>query len=267
MLNEVTDTPSATQEPESEKTKVNSRTALWKNVVFWVSFAALSIIIILASIPRAMLPDGQPMVSYRGRDIYVAIIGANTEREPLGLGSVWPKTQLKPGTDTSKGDIATKTFTNSTDYFYELYDGAHAGTANHDPYVRGFDYSKLVGPGVKAKVGEGKLTAQDNIWAIAANITEEDDEHIPILISRNVDVKAIERAIASGIRTNDFETRIEVGKGIYKTPFGDKGFVCVRKGGGVFNIRSNHATIGNILGCEELPPRDPAKPPIVYLMP
>ena len=251
--------------PEFEKTKASSIN--FKTVVFWLVSCVLAILIIVALSPRGIRhPPGNPVSTY-GKDIYVAIIGANTEREPLGLEPVWPKTQLKPGTDTSKGDIPTKTFTNSTDYFYELYDGVNAGTATHDPYVRGFDYSKLAASGVPAKVGGGKLTAENNMWVIAANITEEDDDQIPILISRNVDVKAIERAIVNGIKTNDFATRIEVGKGIYKTPFGDKGFVCVKKGGGIFNIRSSHATLGTIFGHQELPPRDPSKPPIVYLMP
>ena len=204
-------------------------------------------------------------VQARGRDIYRAIQGANTERGPIGLPALWPKT-CEPSTN-HPGDVSSRIYTTSSDYFYELYDGANVGTERHEPYAVGFDYTKLAGAGVPAKQGGGKLQAQNNMWAIAANLTEHDDDIIPIMITRNVDVKVIEKAIARGIKTNDFSTRIEVGKGIYKTPFGHKGFVCLRKGGDIFNVRSNNATIGFIFDNKELPPRDPSKPPIVYLMP
>jgi hypothetical protein len=211
-------------------------------------------------------PHGSP-VSARARDIYVAITSANTEREPLGLGNIWPKTVQKAGVDTSTVDIGTKIFTNSSDYFYEIYDGPNMGTVNHDPYVKGFDFSKLAGAGVPAKVGDGRLTAKNNMWLIAANITEEDDDIIPLLITRNVDVKEIERYINhSGGRAPD-DTRIELGKGAYKTPFGKKGFVMVRKGGGTFSNQAKYATLRVLFNSQTLPPRDPSKPPIVYLMP
>ena len=209
----------------------------------------------------------QSPVSARGRDIYIAITSANTDREPLGLGNIWPKTVQKAGVDTSSSDISVKCFTNSSDYFYEIYDGPNVGMDRHDPYVKGFDYSKLAGPGVPAKVGGGRLTAKNNMWLIAANITEEDDDMIPVLITRNVDVKEIERYINhSGGRAPD-DTRIELGKGTYKTPFGDKGFVMVRKGGGTFNNQAKYATLRVLFNSQTLPPRDPSKPPIVYLMP
>ena len=76
------------------------------------------------------------------------------------------------------------------------------------------------------------------MWLIAANITDKDDDRIPVLITRNVDVSAIEHAINYGIKTNDFKTKIPLGKGDYKTPFENKAFVCVRKGGGTFNNKS-----------------------------
>ena len=61
----------------------------------------------------------------------------------------------------SDDDIASKTFSSSCDYFYELYDGQNVGTENHSPYVAGFDYSKLAGAGVPAKSGSGQLQANN----------------------------------------------------------------------------------------------------------
>jgi hypothetical protein len=156
-------------------------------------------------------------------------------------------------------------FKTSTEYFAALYDEEHIGTEAWKPWVSGFDYSKLAGAGVPAKEGKGKLLAKNNMWLIAANVTPEDSDLIPILISRNVDVKEIERYINQGGNVED--TKIDIGKGDYKTPFGKKGFVMVRKGGGTFNNYAKYATLRVLFNSQSMPPRDPSKPPIVYLMP
>jgi hypothetical protein len=256
----------------SEKSKVPGRTSkIAKAIFLWCVVCPVIIMIFGAGFYLFVdkfcvirCPTGNA-VSSRGKDIYVAIIGANTEREPLGFGPVWPKTCQ--ASTNYPGDISSMVFTNSSDYFYELYDGANAGREQHDPYVRGFDYSKLAGAGVPAKVGGGKLTAENNMWAIAANITEEDADIIPVLITRNVDVKALEYIINHGGPTSNLDTRITLGAGPYKKPFGDKGFVMVRKGGGTFSNTAKYATLKFLFNSETLPPRDPSKPPIVYLMP
>jgi hypothetical protein len=190
---------------------------------------------------------------------------ANIDWKPLGLTSRWEMTCLSY--TNLMDDMAFKAYQTSSDYFYELYDGANAGTERHDPYVKGFDYSKLSGAGVPSKHGREKLEAKNNMWLIAANIADEDEDSIPFLITRNVDVKEIERVVNQGLKASDFKTRVECGKGEYKTPFGKEGFVGVRKGGNTFNKRAKHVTLGELFDKKELPPRDPSKPPIVYLMP
>ncbi len=252
------------------KTRKKTLTSMQK-VKLWSCVCTLGVmavagIVIYGDHIFMLHPPPQSPVSARGRDIYIAITSANTDREPLGLGNIWPKTKLKSGVDASSNDIGVKCFTNSSDYFYEIYDGPNVGMDRHDPYVKGFDYSKLAGAGVPAKVGGGKLTAENNMWAIAANITEEDADIIPVLITRNVDVKLLEYFINHGGSTS-LDIRIALGAGEHKTPFGDKGFVCVRKGGGTFSNQAKYATLRVLFNSQTLPPRDPSKPPIVYLMP
>jgi hypothetical protein len=82
-----------------------------------------------------------------------------------------------------------------------------------------------------------------------------------------VDVKEIERLVNCGGVTSNLNAKIAVGKGAYKTPFGEKGFVMVRKGGGTFNNTARYATLRVLFNSQTLPPRDPSKPPIVYLLP
>jgi hypothetical protein len=210
-----------------------------------------------------MLKAQMAAVAARGRDIYVAITSANTDRETELLPPIWPKTCLASTNLT--GDISGKVFKTSTEYFATLYDEEHVGTEAWKPWVQNFDYSKLAGAGVPSKAGKGKLLAQNNMWLIAANVTPEDSDIIPILITRNVDTKEIERYVNQG-GTLSNDTKL-VWSGDYKTPFGNKGFVMVRKGGGTFSNQAKYATLRVLFNSQTLPSRDPSKPPIVYLMP
>jgi len=231
-------------------------------VLFWIS---LFLLVLGFLFEYAMIKTNLNSIGSRSKDVFVAIEAASLERISLGLPSLWPNTYLMH--TNHPGDISSTLFTNSSDYFYELYDGSNVGTAQHHPYAKFFDYSKLIGEGIRAKEGKGKLLAENNIWIIAANLSVQDNERIPVLLTRNVDVKEIERVVNQGLKQSDFETKIAVGKGRYKTPFGSKAFVCVRKGGGIFCDQSGKKTLGELFGNKELPPRDPSKPPIVYLMP
>ena len=235
-------------------------------VLFWVS---LCLVLFFAFWPMASNPHPTPptvTVMSRGKDIYVAIVSANVDREPLGLPSLWPKTCV-PNTNYP-GDVSSRIYTTSSDYFYELYDGVNLGNDLHDPYVKGFDYCKLAGAGVPAKKGGGKLSSANNLWIIAANITDQDDDRIPFLITRNVDVKEIERVVNQGLKESDFNKEITFSK-VYRSPFNSKEFVAVRKDGSskISGHRFKIQNLGELFGNKELPPRDPSKPPIVYLMP
>lgn len=253
--------------PVAEKTRSLPR-GFWMmgKVLFW---GGLCLVLFFALWP-AIVPEFPPhsntiAVAARGRDIYVSITSANKEREPLGLPPLWPKTCF--ASTNHPGDVSSKIFTTSSDCFYELYDGANVGTDRHDPYVRWFDYSKLAGAGIPAKSGAGKLTHSNNMWIIAANITDQDDDRIPFLITRNVDVKEIEHVVNQGLKASEFKTRITFSE-IYKKPFRNEGFVAVRKDGRTIRVtKSRKATLGALFENQELPPRDPSKPPIVYLMP
>jgi hypothetical protein len=232
-------------------------------ILFWFVLCGLVSAFLFPANPPGprQLKANMAAVSARGRDIYHAIVA----REGLELPSIWPKAYLVGVNQTN--DISGKTFKTSTEYFETLLFEKSEVTSNGVMRVTAVDYSKLAGAGVPRCPHGQKLTATNNMWLIAANITDEDDDLIPVLITRNVDVRAIERAINYGIKTNDFKTKIAIGEGEYKTPFGNKGFVCVRKGGGTFSNQSRYATLGYLFVNKELPPRDPSKPPIVYLMP
>ncbi|MEI7945687.1 MAG: hypothetical protein WCJ02_03280 [bacterium] len=236
---------------------------LWKILGgMFVCFVMLSLL--FPWITNRVITANFRAVGSKGRDIVVAIKGANKSRATQGLPPLWPKTYLSY--TNRLDDISGKIFQTSSDYFYELYDGRNVGSDQHHPYIKGFDYGKLAGGGVPAKSGQGNLVAANNMWIIAANITDEDDDRIPLLITRNVDAKEIEKVFNQGLKVNEFEKRLAFSE-TYLSPFGNKQIVFVCKSGKFRIVNPNRRTLGALFYGKELPPRDPSKPPIVYLMP
>ncbi|MCL2104127.1 MAG: ankyrin repeat domain-containing protein [Kiritimatiellaeota bacterium] len=177
-------------------------------------------------------------MSMHAKDIYNAIVVANTERAPLGLGPVWPKSG-KPMEDAK--DIGDMTFANSSDYFSVLYDWKTFGTSDWAPYVHvnKFDYSKCAGAGVPPKTGGGHLTAKNNAWTIAANITDDTPDIIPVIVSRNVDPSSLIP------REGDLSEQF-LRPSKHKTPFGNKAFVMIRKGGAIYHATWRDASLDRL---------------------
>ena len=201
------------------------------------------IVVLLGLLTAALFPvitafqssSNMAAVAARGRDIYIAITSANTDREPLGLPPVWP--QSNPPTNNAV-DISKMNFTNSTDYFWALYDGEHLGTTNHNPYVRGFDFSKLSGAGVPVHQGQGRLKPKNNLWTIAKNVRDEMDDIIPILMTRNLAAESLASDVTDAAL---FNRRVYFNQQ-WATPYGEKGAVMIRKGGGTFSQKPRYLT-------------------------
>jgi len=235
------------------------------NLTSLVVIVALLVLLALALYPAvasAYIKANMAAVAARGRDIYVAITSANTDREPLGLSTLWP--QSTPPT-TNAVDISKMNFTNSTDYFWALYDGDHLGSTNHNPYVKGFDFSKLAGAGVAAHAGAGRLKPENNMWTIAKNVQDDMEDIIPVLVTRNVAAESL---------SSDVPDAALLSKRLYfdqqwDTPFGEMGFVIVRKGGGTFNHKAKYLTsrvVYNSIAFIMTPP-DSKPPRLSYLTP
>ena len=166
----------------------------------------------------------------RAKDIYVAIVMAGCCSEPLGQRSVWPRqdTQLKKMGEQADAHIADMTFNSSSDYFTVLLDGENMDNPQiWNPYVIGLDWSSFAGSGIPPKKGAGRLTAENNIWTIAANIEDDMPDDIPIIVSRNVDPASLIPG------EGDISQQHVRPSGTFTTPFGNTGFVFVQKGGKV----------------------------------
>jgi len=225
----------------------------------------LLVLVLIPAVQNAVCNSNMSAVGSRGKDIFVAITGANMEREPLGLPSVWPS-ENPPITNFNPRDVECFTFSNSTDYFTYLNDGKDMGTVRRVPFVSGFDYFKLAGAGVSACT-QGTLTAKNNMWTIAMNVTDDMADIVPILITRNVDASSL----AAKVSENDWDKTLRFDLE-WETPFGNKGFLLIRKGGSIFGARAKYATYGVVYGKQTFDATvdqagKPLAKPLTYLTP
>ena len=202
-----------------------SKTAkLWIVINMIVGFAvgiipAIGILIatLFPAVSSAMQSANSSAAALHGRTLFVGITQACIEREAAGLPSVWPRTAGSDDLSDDKDDIAGISFRNSTDYFRALFDVASMGKDGWDPYVN-VDISTL------------KLSKNGGFcdWIVAANVKDEFDDVIPVLISANVDPSVLKTSF-NGHDDTPIPFGSEVGR--KNLPWCDKFVIVIRKGG------------------------------------
>jgi len=191
------------------------------------------------AISSAMLSANTSAMAMRGRNLFVAITQCNTEREGSGLQSVWPQQETDGLDDDDKALIGAAS---STDFFNELFDMDNYGTKDWSPYAN-VDLGVLQGGGV-SKTSSGKFQGEaDLVWVVLQNIQSEIDDVIPVLVTRNVDFNTLSGSLTSFKGTET--TKIECGT-TYSTPFSNKAWVLVRKGGASQVIKSKYSKLNVI---------------------
>ena len=190
------------------------------------------------AISSAMFNANTAAMAMRGRNLFVAITQANTDREAAGLTKVWPSDETEGLDDDDKQLIGA---TSSTDFFKYLFDFENKGdAASWKPYVE-VDIGVLSGGGVPGAAGTS--LKQDNVaWLVAKNVADEMADVVPVLASRNVEYSALNTALKSKVEGNETtEVGCGNGKGEKDTPFGNKGWVLVRKGGASQVIKAKYS--------------------------
>jgi len=214
------------------------------------------------AIGNAMLRANMTSVATRGKDIYVAIVGANTEREPLGLGPVWPRATLG---ESDANDPITGNMSTSSQYFEILMDIPNmSNPSSWAPYVNGLDPSKLAGSGVKVSPSTASsLDRQYNMWTIAGDILDETEDIVPLLATRNFDDSNFIRTGSqqpNATRINEWYKQ----DATYRQPFFNKGFVMVRKGGATISLTARYTSQAIIYGGQSV---NLGSPGLTYLIP
>ena len=191
------------------------------------------------AISSAMLSANTSAMAMRGRNLFVGITQCNTEREGAGLQAVWPQSDTEGLDDDEKKLIGAGS---STEFFNEIFDMDNYGTADWQPYVN-IDISVLQGGGV-SKSASGKFQGEKDIaWVICQNVQSEIEDVIPVLVTRNVDFNTLGGNLKSFQGTET--TAIDIGKQ-YSTPFGNKAWVLVRKGGASQVIKAKYSKLNVI---------------------
>ena len=188
------------------------------------------------AISSAMLSANTSAMAMRGRNLFVGITSANTEREASGLADVWPKDS--DGTTDNSDDIANKAASTTTQFFKDLFDIDNYGKAEWDPYVN-VDLGVLSGSGVPGMTGS-TLESKNIAWVVVKNLTSEVPDVIPALVSRNVDFNSLNGYLAKFDGTAT--TKVALG-GTYDQPFGNKAWVLVRKGGASQVIKAKYSRL------------------------
>lgn len=197
------------------------------------------------AISAAMLSANTSAMSMRGRNLFVGITQANTEREGQGLPSVWPKDSTQKSDDTD--DIAGMSFSDSAKYFEELFNIAKYGDEDWSPYVSGVDLGVLSGSGVPSFTGGTTLNGNNVGWMVMQGVTDEMEDIVPVLVTRNVDRSALDGQISSGSHdSSSIKTDIKIGKangGESDSPFGNKAWIAIRKGGAATVIKAKYSKV------------------------
>ncbi len=188
------------------------------------------------------------VMAMKGRNLFVGIVQANTEREAAGLASAWPRTTAVDGAD--KDDIAGKAYQKSTDYFRDLFNMANYGKSEWDPYVA---------------CGIDVVGKDFDEWCVVANVTDEMPDCIPVLISANFNPELLPSKW-DGISDSTTPLPIGPAHGAAKSLFDDKMIIVVRKGGACQVIKEKYLTYKNLFGGQAFDLTN-AETPVVYLTP
>ena len=199
--------------------------------------------VLIPKIGGAMNDAKQMEVTTKGRSLFQQISQAGIksyEHDPYAL---FPRSSKNISDDPE--DITGQTFGNSTEYFKKLLDIENYGSKKWRPRVKDIEPAALSGSGVPAPAN-GTLEAKNVMWCIAQGVTDAIPEIVPVLVTRNANVKDL---FTTGEFNGKDRKEVGLGKdggGESETPFGDKSFVLVRRSGAVEAIESSDAILTRI---------------------
>lgn len=166
-------------------------------------------------------------LSIEGKNLFIGIVSANTDREAAGLPDVWPHTSEEDGLTDEADDISGKKYSSATEYFKTLFD-----VEGRNPYVDVGNVGK-----------DSALVNGRSKWCVAQGITCDMPDSVPVLISANFDCSILPSAW-SGTAANA-NTTIPIST---LDNIGDSAIVVIYKGGTSKIIDKEDVSLSNILG-------------------
>ncbi|MBO7687454.1 MAG: hypothetical protein J6V72_13770 [Kiritimatiellae bacterium] len=201
-----------------------------------IGLSALALTVALCGclpvVSSAMRNAQANQMAMNGRKLIQGIIQANINR--MGEAPpVWPRTYVEEGGNIE--DVASRAYTSSAEYFNVLFDMEHYGTAEWNPLVDGDLLSTL---GKNAVVGN-RINPAGLDWCIAANVGDETQDFLPVLISANVNPALLPCNKFNG--KDDDRLPIGPPSGATRSMLGDKMIVLVRKSGAAETYKEKYA--------------------------
>ena len=225
-----------------------------------LDFILISMAAVVPNIVNASAKANASVVAMQGAKIVMGIITENIGRDAGCRGSLWPRTKTEE--DSDPDDIAGRAFDSAAAYFEALFDiEAYArGKDNWRPYVD-VPFESLG----KTAVKNGRISAEGLDWCIAANVTEDMPDFIPVLITANFNPSQL---LDKWDGTTDAGKVLDVGirSGAAKSMFGDRQVVIVRKDGAVERIDAGKLTYSKLYRRQAFDLSD-AETPLMYLTP
>ncbi|GEM_PF-2133020 len=173
-----------------------------------IAIIALLVAIVFPAINNALLRGRVTATSVNGRNIYQAIIGAQTSDIYLTAASVFPD-----------GDYSA-----THDYFIHLVTSR----------VMNVGYSFFAAPGVPSESDEASFGEDNNAWQIVDE-SESLMETAPFLMTKNITGASPTTLSGIGISEADIE-------GLTEQPFQRRGFAFVTRGGGAYALAGDQFT-------------------------
>ena len=200
----------------------------------------LVVIAIIAILAVALFPAIQSAINTaratsaksKGRNAWLAISSANTERDILSLGMLWPGDLLNP-------QDGACTFNTAEGYWTYLMSDGSDKTGGEivkdvaDRIVTDLTPDKIITPGIQGAPGN-KVGAGNNAWHVF-KIFDTDAAEMPFLLTRNAD--------ASKIATNGDDTPLGVSFLGNIKPFAEALAVWVTRGGNAMDARRKYLNL------------------------
>jgi prepilin-type N-terminal cleavage/methylation domain-containing protein len=194
----------------------------------------LVVIAIIAILAAALFPAIKSAINSaratamknKGNGIWKALFAANSEREPLGLGPLWPDELGFSGSD------------NVSSYFTYLLSNGELAPRNSSVVFCGdaelrmlsdLTPESLTAQGVPTYMGTAAIPATNIAWRVAI-VNEKTPSFTPFLVSRNISGDTLAMATAE---TDN--SRIDLNSG--SVPFGQQHAVWINRGGSTFDSK------------------------------
>ena len=189
----------------------------------------------------ARLNADLPTAAINGRKLIMGIVQANIDRQGKA-DPLWPRSDNDEDERAApRNDVSSKAYTSAADYFNALFDMDHYGTPQWNPAVDG-DLLSTLGKNAVVRKGERWMIDPAGLdWCIAANITDDMQDFMPVLVSANVNPVMLD--LYSNLFDGKNSSPLEIGpkRGAPKSMFGDQAIVVVRKSGAAESLKRNVA--------------------------